>query len=215
MASEPIGAPDAAGPTHGGNTPVTDCWHPSVMGTLFDGYTTTRSDVAARRAGRAVGRDVPRRRRHGDGARAVPRALPGARPHVAGRAARPHRGARQLLPRAGRHVRLRGRGAAVPARRRAARHRGRRVEPRRGRASRSACGRSRRSSPTSTARSTRCATASSPRRSSPRRRTSTAQAAGIVQRERRARPRLRHRPDPRRAAAPGGCSRTTCACRAA
>ena len=103
------------------------------------------------------------------------------------------------LPRPGRHVRLRRRGAAVPARRRAARHRAGHVGDHRGAASSSGSARSRRSSPTSTTPGRSSPTASSRARSSPRRAHFHREAAGHRAAQRRAHPRRRHRPDPRRA----------------
>ena len=101
--------------------------------------------------GSGLGRDG----RPGDrAARRLPARARRARPALGGRAARPDRLARELVPRAGRDVRLRRRGAALPARRRAPRASsatsGRTSSP----GSRSACARSRRSSTTSTAAST-------------------------------------------------------------
>jgi hypothetical protein len=39
-------------PSRVGNIPVTDYWNSQAMGTLFDGYATTRSGRERRRAAR-------------------------------------------------------------------------------------------------------------------------------------------------------------------
>ena len=185
--------------------------------------------------GSAHGRPVRRLRRGRDAARGAPRrgtrcsptdaadsararVVQGdprrARPDDAGRAARPHRGARQLLPRAGRHLRLRRRGAPVPARRRAARHR------RRPSGSIVEAGIKQR------VRALEAFLADvygAQQRGARRRHPGAAHQLVEPLPPRGGRHRQpangvriqvsRHRPHPRRARAPGGCSKTTCGCR--
>ena len=176
------------------------------MAALFDDGGSLRRLRPRRR----LGRDVRRRR-------GVPRAAydaacsPRCSRFAAGGAALPRRPAEPDLHRPRGDLRARRRGAAVPARPRAAGHRRRRVGPSSSAAYASGCGRSRRSSPTSTAPGEVFADGVVPRsvvvtsRALPPRRRRHRAA------QRRARARRRHRPGPRRGRATSGCSRTTCA----
>ena len=89
-----------------------------------DGTRRRRRPLRRLPARRRLGRDAVR-------ARIPPHGLQAGVPHPAGDAGRNAQGARRhprpFLPRPGRHVRLRGRGAAVPPRRRAAGDLGARV----------------------------------------------------------------------------------------
>ena len=119
------------------------------------------------------------------------------RPAGARRQPRPH------LPRPGRHLRPRGRGAAVPARRRAAGHLRRRVGGRRGGRRCSGSARSRRSSTTSTRREgddrrAPCTQGIIPWRADRQLGALPPRRHGHPARQRRPRPRRRRRPDPRR-----------------
>ena len=154
-----------------------------------------RADADPARLRGRLRRDVRPRQR---GAPAVPADPSGSRPDEHRRAARSHRGARRQLPRAGRDLRLRGRGAALPARRGASRHRPRRVGRRRARH------RPARAGPGALPLRHLRAAEGNRRWGHPRRHHLLLLAlpprrGGHPERERRAHPGLRHRPHPRRA----------------
>ena len=146
---------------------------------------------------------------------AVPVAVRRAAAAGAGRSAVPGRPAGPGLHRPGRHVRLRGRGAAVPARPDPPHPRRRRVGPADRAPSSSGSRRSRRSSPTSTAPGEVFTDGVVPRQlittSAHFHRAGARHRAG----QRGAGAHQRRRPDPRRGRASSASSRTTCASRPA